>query len=290
MAPLSGALLAGSGGSGVGGAHQAPPPVLPFGPTLHYTGACTTGRGRKTANCALLLCWMRSVADSPGGPVRCAQPPRVPLLCRQQPGTPAARSVPLLRRRMRLPLQLGAGLPAVRLGRQLAGAGAPQHGGSAGAGAPGAHPQAQGRLLHTPRQRHGRAEDAAGAGGARAAGAAHVRARAHRGGPQARRDPGVQPRWQSRGTWRRRMPCGKAEMGCPILPNSPSQMRLLRNRGHHIVALTRSELASSAVPPWSDVQASTAGDWRRRCPCRHAAAARASRHGSPCMPRWRRAV
>lgn len=32
-------------------------------------------------------------------------------------------------------------------------------------------------------------------------------------------------------------------------------MRLLRQRGHRIVALTRSELATSAVPPWSDVQA-----------------------------------
>lgn len=81
----------------------------------------------------------------------------------------SAAGVPITaERRMRLPLQLGAGLPAVRLGRQLAGAGAPQHGATAGAGAPGAYPQAQGRLLHTPRQRHGRAEDATGAGTGRA--------------------------------------------------------------------------------------------------------------------------
>ena len=36
------------------------------------------------------------------------------------------------------------------------------------------------------------------------------------------------------------------------------QMRLLRQRGHEVVALTRSELADTAVPPWSDVQASPA--------------------------------
>ncbi|PRW45111.1 glycosyl transferase group 1 [Chlorella sorokiniana] len=33
------------------------------------------------------------------------------------------------------------------------------------------------------------------------------------------------------------------------------QMRLLKLRGHHIVALTRSDTANTAVPPWSDVQA-----------------------------------
>ncbi|PSC70858.1 glycosyl transferase group 1 [Micractinium conductrix] len=32
------------------------------------------------------------------------------------------------------------------------------------------------------------------------------------------------------------------------------QIRLLRQRGHHVVALMRSELAASAVPPWSDVE------------------------------------
>ena len=32
------------------------------------------------------------------------------------------------------------------------------------------------------------------------------------------------------------------------------QMRLLRARGHHVVALTRSEVARAAVPAWSNVQ------------------------------------
>ncbi|KAL4448235.1 hypothetical protein ABPG75_005454 [Micractinium tetrahymenae] len=71
MAPLSGALLRGGGSSGLGGAHKAPPPVLPFGPTLHYTGCgCPYNWAPGCRLCDWGDSWLaqahRSMAPQPG--------------------------------------------------------------------------------------------------------------------------------------------------------------------------------------------------------------------------------
>ena len=61
------------------------------------------------------------------------------------------------------------------------------------------------------------------------------------------------------------------------------QMRLLRQRGHEVVALTRSELADTAVPPWSDVQASP-GPASGRQAARRAGAAQMAQKLQHSMP------
>ena len=73
---------------------------------------------------------------------------------------------------------------------------------------------------------------------------------------------GQRQRCQHRGTAATPLPLPRPP---PLLPLPCSQMRLLRQRGHHVVALTRSETAHTAVPPWSDAQASP-------LPCRPRAA------------------
>lgn len=151
----------------------------------------------------------------------------------------------------------------------MAAAGACQSAAQAGrARAAGPHPPPESGILHPAPQRDGWPEDAVGAGAAAAwphPSTAVLLCCWLRGLPHSTAAAAVAayaaPVCSWHGLHALPLPLPLLPPVWPrllsLLPLPCSQMRLLRQRGHHVVALTRSETAHTAVPPWSDVEASS---------------------------------